>query len=328
MNVLLRRITSNRRILQSINSSLRFPSLQWYYQPCSEVLNSRSLTNTSTNKKPLNQDSLHGEGSKLTEIASQPPRWRPTTLDNLPQVLEYLKFEVKSQSDAKSEEVERMMRAREIVNQALLGIAKKELSLKEVEKEAIEVMRLLKDRGIYSNFYKGVAALIKQVLRVLRKEEDAVEDEVKMEVLNLCSKLRYRTSELTSLDRKDVEVLLEGIKIDYISESLSRYGDYFWLLASLDFPWKELSKEWRKKLLSCMRSFGELRKEGLPGAERLISGVELLFILKDHLQEIEEVDKRWYEMMLNELLVEKYGWKKVSSNENQGGGLTVRSNDD
>eukprot|EP01040_Poterioochromonas_malhamensis_P010343 gene10343-11251_t len=159
MNVLIRRITSNRRVLQTINSSLRFPSIQWYYQPCSEVLNSRSVTNTPTTKDlQFNQDSLCDGGSKLTETASQPSHWRHFTLANLSLVLEYLKFEVKSQSEATSDEVERMMRARGIVNQSLLGITKKDFSLKEIE-EAMEVMRLLKDRGIYANFHKGVATL-------------------------------------------------------------------------------------------------------------------------------------------------------------------------
>lgn len=73
-----------------------------------------------------------------------------------------------------------------------------------------------------------------------------------------------------------------------------------------------------------MNRFGDVTKEGLSAAERLVYEVDNLLIVKDHLRELQETDKRWYETMLNKLLEEKYGSQSIRSGESEER-RTVRS---
>ncbi len=335
MNIITRKISVRRKILQSVKyTGLPFPSVQCSSQRWSQsglhFHNSRFLSSEKEALDSLKEQLLppsivvEGNGEKISsafvsieiakpiEVDSSASLKETIALTNLADVANYLKSSNSPMNPS-------------TVGRDLSYILKtKGISRKEVEEEVVEVMRLLKEKIIYANFNKGVATLIREVLIVLKKEGDMIDDKVKMEVLILCGKLKYRRGDITLSDCKDVKALLEGIKINYISESFSRYVDYLSSLIAMEFLWKDLSYGRRKQLLSCMNRFGDVTKEGLLEAERLVYGVDSLLIVKDHLKELEETDKRWYETMLNKLLEGKYGSQNTNSGESEER-LTVRS---
>lgn len=246
MNIVTRNISVRRKILQSVKyTRLPFPSGQCWSQGWSQsglhFHNSRFLSSEKETLDSLKEQLLppsivvEGNGEKISSAFLPIEIAKPLELDssaslkgtialtNLADLAKYLKSSNSPMNPS-------------IVGRSLTEIVKTGgISRKEVEEQVVEVMRLLKAKIIYANFNKAVASLIREVLMVLRKEGDTIDDKVKMEVFILCGQLKYRYGKITSSDRRDVKALIEGIKINYISQSFPRYVDYLSTLTKMEF---------------------------------------------------------------------------------------------
>ncbi len=171
----------------------------------------------------------------------------------------------------------------------------------ENSKKVISVLEKLQQVGMRSSL--GTNNFIHHVL--MNVDPDKLDDLQLMQLLKAVAGIAKK--KLPIEDQTIATNLLDRISNQFIHQSFSRYCDYFYILAQLSISWNNLRIEKRVSLLSDLLKFENIQDDEIhQNAVKLFTGVNRLYILKNHSKEMEERVRECYEKLFIKVLKAKY----------------------
>lgn len=162
---------------------------------------------------------------------------------------------------------------------------------------------------------------VEQTWSVLEESDETFED------ISTC--LRSKSSDdICLIERQELKKLLKKVDGKSLQNDFNKYCEYFSLLSTLKFSWKDIHVEDRRQLLSLMKTYGDVDSIDLVVAEKLIHGIRYFLTTNNPLGELDLDTRAFYEKLLTRMLKERYApsdTKILAESESKGTELPVRS---
>lgn len=201
---------------------------------------------------------------------------------------------------------------RQMINDELLRLLLTRSFLLNDLTNLMELLKELSGKGFLVFKDDGLAALIKVLLNLTHSNKNtSFGGERVMEVLSGCVEVGTQYQNLQPAEKSMLKDLVGSMNTESIVKDFLSYSEYFYVLGKLCIPWKEVSKEKRRKLMSSMPRFGEVANDEVgKSARKLIFGVDELLILKQNAEDLDEEVREYYERLLMRVLEGESGSKK------------------